>query len=257
MSVARGIALLAALAMVGCGSAASPGGSTTSRTSARNTATATGTATARARPAAPAALVPRGPGALAVMAPKRGLTLRNRPRGSVVAHLRPKTAWGSPTVVWAVRRRGAWLGVVATALANNRIGWIDVGHDHPRMWRSPFALVADLSQRVLLLRRDGRIVRRMPIAIGSASTPTPTGRFSVTDKLVPDRGVAYYGCCVLALSGHQPHLRPGWAGGNRIAIHGGRDIGSAASAGCLHLGDADLRHLMRILPVGTPVVIRA
>src|SRR4051794_23684159 len=50
--------------------------------------------------------IPAGPGHLAAMAPRRGLTLRDRPGGRVVAHLRPTTAWGSPTIVWATERRG-------------------------------------------------------------------------------------------------------------------------------------------------------
>ncbi len=191
------------------------------------------------------------------MAPLRGLTLRSRPRGKVVAHLKPTTAWGSPTVVWAVARKGPWLGVVATSLGNNKVGWLDVRRDRPRMWRSKLLLRADLSDRSLVLMRGGRVVRRMPVAIGSPSTPTPTGRFSLTDKLIPGREVSYYGCCLLALSGHQANLRPGWAGGDRIAIHGGPSIGTAASAGCLHARDSDLKRLMKILPIGTPVVIRA
>lgn len=189
------------------------------------------------------------------MAPHTGLTLRDRPNGRVVAHLRPQTAWDSPTVVWAVRRKGAWLGVVATALRNNQLGWIDVRHDRPRMWRMRLSLEADLSQRVLEVRRGGRVVDRMPVGIGSPETPTPTGRFAVTDKLVPDKKTSYYGCCLIALSGHQAHLRPGWAGGDRIAIHGG-SVGGAASAGCLHADERDLKKLMKLVPVGTPVVIR-
>jgi hypothetical protein len=191
------------------------------------------------------------------MAPLRGLTLRNHPNGKVIAHLRPITAWGSPTVVWAVARKGPWLGVLATSLENNQIGWLDVRHDRPRMWRSQLSLRADLSERSLVLLRGTRVVRRMRVSIGSPDTPTPTGRFSLTDKLTPDRSVSYYGCCLLALSGHQPYLRPGWAGGDRIAIHGGTNIGGAASAGCLHARDSDLKRLMKLLPIGTPVVIRA
>jgi lipoprotein-anchoring transpeptidase ErfK/SrfK len=95
----------------------------------------------------------------------------------------------------------------------------------------------------------------MAIGIGGPSSPTPVGRFGVTDKLIPGRGVSYYGCCLLALSGRQPHLRPGWAGGDRIAIHGG-STGSATSAGCLHASDADLKALMKLIPIGTPVYIR-
>ena len=201
-------------------------------------------------------LIPPGSGALAVMAPADGLTLRDRPNGRVVAHLKARTDWGSPTVVWALARRGPWLGVVATALHNNQVGWVDVRHDQPRMWRERLSLVADLSQRTLLVKRGSRVIRRMAVGIGGPSSPTPTGHFTVTDKLIPGRGVAYYGCCLLALSGHQPNLRPGWAGGDRIAIHGGGSVGAAASAGCLHAADRDLKALMRIVRVGTPVVIR-
>ena len=199
--------------------------------------------------------IPSGSGQLAVMAPRRGLTLRDRPGGRVVAHLRPKTAWGSPTVVWAPLRRGHWLGVVSTKLGNNRIAWLDAQRDRPRMWRSPYSLHADLSTRRMDLRRGSKVVRRMAIGIGGPSSPTPVGRFGVTDKLIPGRGVSYYGCCLLALSGRQPHLRPGWAGGDRIAIHGG-STGSATSAGCLHASDADLKALMKLIPIGTPVYIR-
>ena len=199
--------------------------------------------------------IPAGSGHLSAMASVHGMTLRDRPGGQVVAHLKPITAWGSPTVVWAAERRGRWLGVYSTKLGNNRIAWLDVQRDRPRMWRTPYSLHADLSQRSLELWRGSRVVRRMTIGIGSADTPTPTGHFSVTDKLIPGRGVSYYGCCLLALSGRQPHLRPGWAGGDRIAIHGG-STGGAASAGCLHASNADLRRLMRVVPIGTPVYIR-
>jgi hypothetical protein len=249
MSLARLVPILLTVALAGCG------GSAPVQRPARKPAAPAPT---QAKPArAQVVTIPAGSGSLDAMAPLRGLTLRSRPNGRVIAHLGPLTAWGSPTVVWAVARRGSWLGVVATALHNNQIGWINVRHDRPRMWRSPLSLEADLSARTLVLRRGSRVVRRIAIGIGQPSTPTPTGRFTVTDKLIPDRRVSYYGCCLLALSGHQSHLRPGWAGGDRIAIHGGGNLGGAASAGCLHASDNDLRRLMKIVPVGTPVVIRA
>jgi hypothetical protein len=252
VSLARVVALLAAIALIGCGSGG--GKAPTAHRSPLDGVRAHDRADGPITNAD--LLIPTGSGALAVMASSNGLTLRDRPKGKVVAHLRPKTDWGSPTVVWAVHRKGPWLGVIATALRNNRIAWIDVRHDQPRMWRERLSLEADLSQRTLVLKRGSRVIRRMTVGIGDPSTPTPTGRFVVTDKLIPDRSVSYYGCCLLALSGHQPVLRPGWAGGDRIAIHGGA-VGGAASAGCLHASDKDLKALMKLIPVGTPVVIRA
>jgi hypothetical protein len=214
-------------------------------------------APAKAAATPTAVLIPGGVGHLAAMASESGMTLRDKPGGRVVARLRSTTEWGSPTVVWAAERRGRWLGVVTPSLPNNSLGWIDVRRDRPRMWRSRLMLIAHLSTRTLELRRGSRVIRRMPVAIGGPSTPTPMGRFTVTDKLIPDRSVAFYGCCLLALSGHQPKLRPGWAGGDRIAIHGGlANRFGGSSAGCLRADEKDLRALMKVVPLGTPVVIR-
>jgi lipoprotein-anchoring transpeptidase ErfK/SrfK len=97
-------------------------------------------------------------------------------------------------------------------------------------------------------------VRTIRVGTGAAATPTPTGRFAVTDKL---DGAAYspvYGCCILAISAHQTHLPSGWTGGDRIAIHGGPTAG-AVSTGCLHADTSDLRYLMRVVPLGALVVI--
>jgi len=81
----------------------------------------------------------------------------------------------------------------------------------------------------------------------------------VTDKLDGPSYSASYGCCILALSGHQEQLPPGWRGGDRLAIHGTNSvatIGAAGSAGCLRASDADMRSLMERVPLGTPVFIR-
>ena len=73
------------------------------------------------------------------------------------------------------------------------------------------------------------------------------------------RGVGpWYGCCVLALSGHQDNLPAGWIGGNRIAIHGTPgSVGGAESHGCLRASDPDMIALFARVPLGAPVFIRA
>ena len=80
----------------------------------------------------------------------------------------------------------------------------------------------------------------------------------MTDKLPGSRFGPYYGCCILALTGHQPNLPSGWTGGDRLAIHGTdapSSIGAASSAGCLRASDEDLRVLMATVPLGTQVSI--
>jgi hypothetical protein len=188
------------------------------------------------------------------------LALRSRPGGAVDTHLEARTEFGSSRVLSVAARRGRWLGLVTTARSNGKLAWVDRRDPALRLRRTGWSLHADLSSRRIELQRFGRTVQRVRVAIGRPGSPTPTGRFAVTDKLDGSRFGAYYGCCILALNGYQEHLPPGWQGGNRIAIHGTdapATIGAAASACCLRAADADLTTLMRRVPLGTPVFVRS
>jgi len=189
----------------------------------------------------------------------RALPLRSRPSGPVVAWVGSTTPFGSQRALGVVAtRRGRWLAVTEAGVRNNRVVWVDARAGGLRYERTQLEVHVDLSSRTLLVRRDGVTIRRSSVAVGSSGSPTPTGRFAVTDKLPGSAYSAIYGCCILALSATQPNLPAGWTGGNRIAIHGtlSADFGRAVSAGCLHAREADLRYLMRTVPLGTPVVIR-
>jgi lipoprotein-anchoring transpeptidase ErfK/SrfK len=201
------------------------------------------------------------PGAV-ILRPAGGSTIvvRSRPRGPVVARLDGRTEFGSPTTLAVAVQRGRWLGVVTTHVANGRLGWVDPQESRVRTSATRVRVVIDLSERRLVVRRGGEVVRRMTVAIGRASSPTPVGRFAVTDKFPGSRYGSYYGCCILALSARQPNLPPGWTGGDRIAVHGTNDpssIGAAVSAGCPRASADDMRVLMRVVPLGAPVVVRA
>src|SRR5437763_4769213 len=189
----------------------------------------------------------------------RTVSLRDKPGGRVIALVRDRTDFGSPTTLSVTVRRGRWAGVPNPALRNGRLGWVDTGDGDLRRGTVNTRLIVDLSRRRLELRVRGRRVRAVPVAVGRPGSATPPGRFSVTDKITGNRFGPYYGCCILALSGHQTHPPPGWTGGDRLAIHGTNapsSIGTPSSAGCLRAADADLRVLIRRVPLGTPVVIR-
>jgi hypothetical protein len=189
----------------------------------------------------------------------RNVVLRRRPGGPAVLRLGDTTEFGSPTALGVVRRHGRWLGVTTPDLPNGTLGWVDARGPSVRLSRTAWSIHADVSERTVVLRRAGRPVRRLSVAVGRPGSPTPTGRFAVTDKISGDRYGPYYGCCILAISATQPNTPPGWTGGNRMAIHGTDapgSIGAAASAGCLRAADDDLRLLMAKVPAGAPVVIR-
>lgn len=214
------------------------------------------TPTARLAPQAHAArpIDPGGGDLVAYVREGHGVALLSRPGGRRLGVVGAFTDFGTPQALPVVRTRGRWLGVVSTALPNGRVGWLDSTSASLAFGRVRVSLDADLSQRVLRVRLGGKVVRRIHVGVGRSGSGTPTGRFSITDKLRGPEYASYYGCCILALSGHQTHLPRGWHGGDRLAIHGGSTAG-AVSAGCLHAATRDLRYLMRVVPVGTQVLI--
>jgi lipoprotein-anchoring transpeptidase ErfK/SrfK len=104
------------------------------------------------------------------------------------------------------------------------------------------------------------VIKRYTIGVGASWTPTPTGRFAVTDRLTTGDPGGPYGCCILALSATAPHAIPGWPGGNRIAIHATpatQTIGQPDSHGCLHVTQGEARWLILHVPIGTRIQIGA
>jgi hypothetical protein len=197
---------------------------------------------------------------IAHVRPGSVVALRARPFGPVLARVGALTRFGSQRTLGVVAtQHGRWLAVTEPGVAGNKVVWVDARARGLRYSRTPLELDVDLSDRTLTVRRGDTVLRSVSVGVGAFDSPTPTGRFAVTDKLAGTDFSPSYGCCILALSAVQPNLPRGWAGGNRIAIHGTlstSDFGEAVSAGCVHAPDADLRYLMRAVPLGTPVVIR-
>jgi lipoprotein-anchoring transpeptidase ErfK/SrfK len=252
-----GAALAAACAAVavlvaGCGAgAADPAAAPPAR--------ATPAATPHTAPAAPspapapaAEPVPAGHPTAQVV---RRAWLRAAPGGRRVAVLGRRTEFGGPRILAVVARRGDWIAVAAPERPNGVRAWLP--RTAVRLGRVQVALRVDVAARRLTVRYAGRVVLRTTIAVGRPGNPTPPGRYGVTDKLLMPAG-SPYGCCALALSGHQVHLPSGWGGGDRLAVHGTTapaSIGQAASLGCMRASEPALRELLRIVPLGAPVTI--
>jgi lipoprotein-anchoring transpeptidase ErfK/SrfK len=181
--------------------------------------------------------------------------LRTSPGGHVAATLETVTEYGTRRVLAVVARHGRWLGVLSDSLPNSRVGWI--AERNAALLVERYALDLDRSARLLTVRRDGRVVRRIRVAVGTSATATPIGRFAVTDAFRVRDGSGAYGCCAMPITGHQTHLP---ADRNRLAIHGTSaegSIGAAASGGCLRARRTDMRWLLARVAPGTQLRIRA
>lgn len=163
---------------------------------------------------------------------------------------------GAPRVFLVEDRRDGWLQVLLPVRPNGSTGWVreaDVD-----LSQTGFAVTVDLAEFELLVTRDGVEVTRSPIGYGTADTPTPGGRYFITELLEPPDPGGPYGSFAFGLSGFSDVLLDFAGGDGVIGIHGTNDpdsIGQRVSAGCIRLPDDVITELAAMLPLGTPVEI--
>jgi len=203
-----------------------------------------------------------------VAPPAKPLALRCDPAAvvpilpGVVAVGKHRTPDGLPTVfaVTAVRDtatcRPASFRVQVPKRPNGSTRWVEA-HRVRVLWVDTRIVIHVKAMRLELFRH-GRVVLRTPIAPGAPDTPTPLGRFYVTERLVPKDPNGPWGPAALGTSAFSPVLK-NWVGGGPVGIHGTDEpwaIGHAASHGCIRLPNAQMRRLFADVPAGTPILIR-
>jgi lipoprotein-anchoring transpeptidase ErfK/SrfK len=181
---------------------------------------------------------------------------------AVVGRLGPRTPEGTTNIVLALDRvedaQGAlWIRVRVPALPENVAGWV------PRSTLGGYGLVrtrlvVDLSDRRLTLFRDGKAIFRAPVGVGTEQFPTPTGDFHVRNKLSRYRN-AFYGPVAFGTSARSTTLTD-WPAGGFVGVHGTNRpelIPGRVSHGCIRLRNEAILRLAGLLPIGTPLRIRA
>jgi hypothetical protein len=254
--VAALLAMVAALA--GCGGS----GSAASPPAAPPTTTAAAPTT---RPAPKAGPVKLGDAPAYVALAVKDVTALSRVHGGdVIAVFPANLPWGSPTpfLITEARRIAAgdtWLRVLLPRRPNGSSGW--VRRDQVRIRPVSDAVEVDLSSRTASLLHEHRKVRSWRVGIGTAGTPTPTGRFYVTVKLRPPQILASaYGAWALGLSGYSEVHQSFGTGDGQIALHGTYNpasLGRPVSNGCVRMDNQMISLLAETLPLGAPVTIRA
>lgn len=166
------------------------------------------------------------------------------------------TDFGSTRALVVEDVEGDWLEVLLPTRPNGSTGWVH--HEGLELRRIDEAVVVDLQARTLTVTDGGEVVLETPIAVGTAASPTPTGRFSIVDKLDTGTADGPYGPFALGLSGHSDVITEFAGGDGQIGIHGTDDpssIGQAASHGCVRVPNEVIAQLNDLLPLGTPVTI--
>ncbi len=153
--------------------------------------------------------------------------------------------------------RASWYRVLLAMRPNGRTGWVRAAAVSARTLH--LRIVVDLSLRRVTLYRGTKPILVTTAAIGSPSTPTPTGRYYVNQKLVAPDPLGPFGPAAIGISAFSPVLQH-WTQGGPIAIHGTNQadlLGSAVSHGCIRVSNDVVMRLWDLVPTGTPVVIRS
>jgi lipoprotein-anchoring transpeptidase ErfK/SrfK len=200
--------------------------------------------------------------AYAASAP-RGAVAYRRPGGAVVARFGPKNVNDYPTIFGVVGAIvGAdctprWYRVQVPVKPNGETAFVRAGA--LVVETVPTRILVDVSQRKLTLFRNGKRELTATVAVGSPSTPTPTGRYYVNQRLVPTDTRGPFGPGAIGISAFS-NVLTGWTQGGPVAIHGTNEpwsIGRAVSNGCIRLPNATLERVFRETLAGTPVIITA
>lgn len=189
-----------------------------------------------------------------------GVRAAPRAGARLVGRMQTATSDRMPNLVrlLAQERQGRtlWVRVELTSLPNSRRGWVrrtTLSAYHEVSTR----LVVDTRALTLTLYRSGRRIFRARVGVGAPRWPTPHGSFYIREKLTNFHD-PFYGPVAFGTSARSRTLTD-WPGGGIVGIHGTNSPGlipGRISHGCIRLRDPDILRLARLLPLGTPLVIR-
>ena len=194
----------------------------------------------------------------------RGFTrIRRTPGGRVFSRFGRLNVNGVRTVfavlgsVTGARCKAAWYRVLLPLKPHGQTGYVRARDVRLRPLRT--RVVVDLSTRRLTVFDRGKRVLGARVAIGSRSTPTPTGRFYVNQRFREANPYGVYGWAAIGISAFSEVLH-GWPQGGPVAIHGTNRpslLGLPVSNGCIRVSNEKVKRLWRLAPTGTPVLVQA
>ncbi|HZM41566.1 MAG TPA: L,D-transpeptidase [Acidimicrobiales bacterium] len=172
------------------------------------------------------------------------------------AELDSPTENGAPLVFLVEQRLGDWLQVLLPVRPNGSTGWIRAAD--VSLLSDPYRIEVALAAHTLTIFQDTAQIAQYPIAVGTADTPTPGGRYYIKELIQPPTPNGPYGVYVYGLSGFSNVLESFNGGDGVIGIHGTNDpsaIGTDVSHGCIRLTNEAITEMVGYLPLGTPVTI--
>src|SRR5215471_20403597 len=178
-----------------------------------------------------------------------------------VTKLSDKTEYNIPRtyLVTDQTSRPGWLNVLLPIRPNGTTGWIKASD--VTLGTSDYEIRIEVGAHRLTLLKLGQPVLQSAVVVGAEKTPTPPGRFYVTDPLdLHSQPNAGYGVFALGISGYSEVLTSFKGGPGQLAVHGTNNpdqVGQNISNGCVRVPNDIIETIAFQAPLGTPVTILA
>ena len=177
----------------------------------------------------------------------------------VVNTFSDKTEYQQPRTLLAVDQQPGWFQALLPMRPNGTIGWVKEADVTPGS--TTYAIKIFLAEHKLQLLESDNVVLEAPIVGGKPETPTPLGKYYITDPVdLQARPNGAYGAYALGISGYSEVLKTFNGGPGQIAIHGGAfesNLGQDVSNGCIRVLNDIILQIATTVPLGTPVEIFA
>jgi lipoprotein-anchoring transpeptidase ErfK/SrfK len=176
--------------------------------------------------------------------------------GQVTHRMANPTPTDGPLVFLTTSNESDWQEVLLPVRPNGSIGW--VRNQDVSLAAHNYRIRVDLADFRLRVLERGITIFDTVAGVASNNSPTPGGRYYLTELLAPTAPDTVYGSFAYGLSGFSETFETFNGGPGQLGIHGTNSpesLGTAVSAGCIRLHDDDVARLVTFLPLGVPVVV--
>lgn len=180
------------------------------------------------------------------------------PGGPPEGTLPATNPFGAPEVLALVGQPGppGWAEVELPIRPNGSLGYIPTGQ--VTLTQTTYRVEVNLEAHTVTVLDSGTPIMTVPAAVGSPSSPTPTGRTYLWELIRPDNPHGAYGPYIFGLALYSDTYAVFNGGDAQIGLHGQDEpwsVGHPVSHGCIRVHNSVITQLAGMLPLGTPVYI--
>ena len=183
----------------------------------------------------------------------------DEPGGSITHTLDSPIPSGGP-LVFVVDEFGieGWHRVLLPVRPNGASGWVH--ETDVVLTRHNYRILVELEEFRLTAFDHDVSFFETTVGVAADNTPTPGGRYYITELIQPRVSNSVYGIYAYGLSGYSEVLVEFAGGPGQLGLHGTNDpdtLGTQVSAGCIRLHNDDISRLVLEtgIPLGTPVEV--